>query len=242
MRRFAGLYVAGLFVAVAAVAVDGAIPALVTDAATLEGHAFGNDARRPGCPAAGTVLVEREWRQRLDGGVDIRSDARRKADAAREHLLVGPRPWIASAEERQSIARDQDMAVQDMAWALAPASPRAGASSGRIHTDASKGPSAAPAALSAPASEPPAERFTPSDRRQVPALSFEGLPKTLQESLRVQLKNRGDVSTVIEMPGGFVVYALRAKTEDTLSVTVFSIPKQPREDWIAKRTPSVGAR
>src|SRR5207237_6369045 len=46
---------------------------------------------------------------------------------------------------------------------------------------------------------------------------FEDLPGELQNVLRVQLRQPGDVSAVIETPAGFLLYVAREKTDAVLS-------------------------
>ena len=63
---------------------------------------------------------------------------------------------------------------------------------------------------------------------------FTDLPNELQRVLRVQLRRPGDVSAVIEMPGGCQVYVCKEKTGETLSVATFSLPKRSYEQWLAE--------
>ena len=49
--------------------------------------------------------------------------------------------------------------------------------------------------------------------------------------LRVQLRQPGDVSAVIEMPTGFLLYVAKEKTGETLSAATLSIPKRSYEEW-----------
>ena len=58
----------------------------------------------------------------------------------------------------------------------------------------------------------------------------------LQQVLRAQLRRAGDVSALIETPGGFLLYVARAKTSETLSVTAFALPKRSYEAWLAEQT------
>jgi hypothetical protein len=61
---------------------------------------------------------------------------------------------------------------------------------------------------------------------------FEDLPQELQQVLRVQLRQPGDVSAVIEIPGGFLLYVAKEKTATTLSVATLSLPKRSYERWL----------
>jgi len=64
---------------------------------------------------------------------------------------------------------------------------------------------------------------------------FEDLPGELQNVLRVQLRQPGDVSAVIETPSGFLLYLCKAKTAETLSVATLSLPKRSLEQWLAEQ-------
>ena len=54
----------------------------------------------------------------------------------------------------------------------------------------------------------------------------------MQNVLRVQLRRRGDVSAVIEMPGGFLLCVAKQKTDTVLSAAVLSLPKRSYEEWL----------
>ena len=54
--------------------------------------------------------------------------------------------------------------------------------------------------------------------------------------LRVQLRRPGDVSAVIETPGGFLLYVTKEKTDAVLSVAGLSLPKRSYEQWLAGQT------
>jgi hypothetical protein len=52
------------------------------------------------------------------------------------------------------------------------------------------------------------------------------------------LRQPGDVSAVIEMPGGFLLYLAREKTAETLSVATLSLPKRSYEQWLNEQNES----
>jgi hypothetical protein len=68
-----------------------------------------------------------------------------------------------------------------------------------------------------------------------PKFYLEDLPGELQNVLRVQLRQPGDVSAVIEMPGGFLVYVCKEKTGEELKVASLSLPKRSYEQWLAEQ-------
>jgi hypothetical protein len=65
---------------------------------------------------------------------------------------------------------------------------------------------------------------------------FEELPPELQNVLRVQLRQAGDVSAVIETPGGFLLYVTTEKTDAVLSVAGLSLPKRNYDQWLEEQS------
>jgi len=57
----------------------------------------------------------------------------------------------------------------------------------------------------------------------------------LQQVLRVQLRQAGDISAVIEMPDAFTLYVATEKTRETLTVLICSIPKRSLEQYVAEQ-------
>ena len=101
---------------------------------------------------------------------------------------------------------------------------------------------ARPAETNAPAADeleikqrfgPNAQRLSSpqADRKRAKSY-FEDLPEELQNVLRVQLRQAGDVSAVIELPGGFLLYLAKEKAAATLSAGTLSIPKRSYEQWL----------
>ena len=83
---------------------------------------------------------------------------------------------------------------------------------------------------------PNAQILTPPHRdAEERKFYFEDLPGELQNVLRVQLRQPGDVSAVIETPSGFLLYLCKAKTAETLSVATLSLPKRSLEQWLAEQ-------
>jgi hypothetical protein len=62
---------------------------------------------------------------------------------------------------------------------------------------------------------------------------FEDLDPQLQNVLRVQLQKPGDVSAVIEMPTGFLIFQAKARTATALQAASLSIHKRSYEEWLA---------
>jgi hypothetical protein len=66
---------------------------------------------------------------------------------------------------------------------------------------------------------------------------FEELPGPLQNVMRAQLRQPGEVSAVIETPGSFLLYLCTARTTETLSTAVLSLPKGSYDQWLAEQKP-----
>ena len=70
------------------------------------------------------------------------------------------------------------------------------------------------------------------DRQQY----FEDLPSELQCVLRLQLRQPGDVSAVIEAPGGFLLFVAKETTDTALTVACLTLPKRSYEQWLSEQT------
>jgi len=68
-----------------------------------------------------------------------------------------------------------------------------------------------------------------------PKFYFEDVPAELQRVLQVQLRQPGDVSAVIETPGGFLLYVCKEKTSETFTVACLSLPKRNYEQWLEEQ-------
>lgn len=76
---------------------------------------------------------------------------------------------------------------------------------------------------------------SPSVAGQVDKFYFEDLSPELQNVLRVQLRRAGDVSAVIEMPSGFLLYVAEERTEAELTVAGLSLTKRNFEQWVQEQ-------
>jgi hypothetical protein len=65
---------------------------------------------------------------------------------------------------------------------------------------------------------------------------FEDLAPALQDVLRVQLRQPGDVSAIIETPNGFLLCVAKEKTDTALAVACLSLPKRSYEQWLSEQT------
>lgn len=65
---------------------------------------------------------------------------------------------------------------------------------------------------------------------------FEDLPPDLQKVLAAQLAKPADVSAVIETPTHFLLYLLKARSNQTLDVTWVPSPKRSFDEWFTEQT------
>jgi hypothetical protein len=188
--------------------------------------ALGSDAARFASAMARPILVERELRARFETDEKLHAAQRREAEQARESLLAG-KP-VANMHEVtwQLSARpaDQNSEIRGQgSKSAAPTTPTQASAKSKSYTNE------ATAQLS--------QTINPPDNSAAgrEKLYFEDLDPELQQVLRVQLQKPGDVSAVIEMPGGFLVFLTREKSAECLTVTSLSIPRRSYEAWLAQQ-------
>jgi hypothetical protein len=75
---------------------------------------------------------------------------------------------------------------------------------------------------------------SPQEAGREPKFYFADLPPELQRVLRVQLRQPGDLSAVIETPGGFLLYLCLTRNNTELGVAMLSLPKRSYEQWLAQ--------
>jgi hypothetical protein len=180
-------------------------------------HALGDDPERFARTMAGPILIERELRRRFDNDDRLHAAQRREAEQARESLLARKHVAGMCAVTWQLTPRPEDGKSEISA---PPAQTKGAATSGTYSVEAT-------AQIAQVLTPPTSER----DRKTY----FEDLDPELQKVLRVQLQKPGDVSAVIETPGGFLVFVAKEKTAKTLSAASLSIPKRSYEEWLAQQ-------
>ena len=187
--------------------------------------ALGNDAERFANAFAKPLLVERLLRDKFENDDTLHAATRQTCEQTRSNLLATCR----SRREKNSqltapllaqLKQNNSNAVTETTWQL----------------------TAPPAETNAPAADEMEikKRFganaqiisSPHDADKERKFYFTDLPAALQNVLRVQLRAPGDVSAVIETPGGFLLYLLTEKTADKMSVASLTLPKRSYEDWL----------
>lgn len=183
--------------------------------------ALGGETGRFARGMARPILVERELRSRFENDDRLHADQRRAANQARVHLLAG-----------KPVAD-----LQEGTWQLMPrpAADAPAAASGPSAPEAAKSASYSVEATAqvAQALAPPDPVAPDKERRYL-----EDLDPQLQNVLRAQLRKPGDVSAVVEMPAGFLVFQARGLTVTALTAASISIPRRSYEEWLAQQPAS----
>jgi hypothetical protein len=180
--------------------------------------ALGNDPGKFANVFAKPILVERILREKFDNDDALHAGVRRECEQVRDTLLAAKTNGANAAQLLAKMKSGHSNAVTEVTWQLTPPPAQ------------TNNPPAAEAELK--------KRFGPNaqilgaGREAEEKLYFAELPGELQQVLRAQLHKTGDVSAVIELPGGFLLYLAREKTDRTLSAAVLSLPKRSYEEWL----------
>jgi len=183
-------------------------------------QALGNEPERFARSMARPIVVERELRRRFDTDDSLHAARRKEAEQAREKLLAGKSVEDLHEATWLLTPRPEDDVPQGGGVSGTPMQTRGKAKSGTYSVEAT-------AQLAQSLAPPPSEE----DRK----LYFEDLNPELQNILRVQLQKPGDVSAIIETPGGFLVFLARERSTETLSAASLSIPKRSYETWLEQQ-------
>jgi hypothetical protein len=209
--------------------------------------ALGNDPAKFANVFAKPILVERLLRERFDNDDALHAAQRREAETLRGQLLQaaagkseGRDPKAEGSPKPQTRSPKADVVVGNQVALL-----QAGYSNAVSETTWQLTPRPAETNGPAPDELEIKKRFGPNAQiissphgaERDREFYFEDLPSALQDVLRVQLQQPGDVSAVIEAPGGFLLYLCTARTAARLSVAVLSLPKRSYDQWLAEQTP-----
>lgn len=181
--------------------------------------ALGGDAVRFARAFARPLVVERLLRARFENDEALHAARRHEAEQARASLL----------------AKKPVKDLSEVTWQLTPRpandqpAPATASTPTKISARSSAYTNEATVqiaqVLSSPAEEKNQKKY------------FEELDHELQKVLQAQLKKPGDVSAVIETPGGYLVFLAQEKTATTLSAATFSLPKYSLEEWLTRQSP-----
>lgn len=181
-------------------------------------HALGDDPARFARAVARPLLIERILRQRFDNDDALHATQRAAAEKARQALL----------------AKNEVGGMVEATWQLAPRAvedaPAAPAAPQAQRTSSSSGSysNEATAQIAEPLGGGPRD---PADRKPY----FEDLDPELQNVLRSQLRNPGDVSAVIETPNAFLVFLTKEKSAAVLTASCLTVPKRGYDEWLAQQ-------
>jgi hypothetical protein len=186
--------------------------------------ALGNDQARFAQAFAKPFLVERLLRDKFDNDDALHAATRRETEQTRAGLLAARTNGAGATQLLALLKRSGSNTVTETTWQLAPR----------------------PAATNVPAADELEikRRFGPDAQLLAAAGEagkdrkwyFEDLPQELQNVLNAQLRRPGDVSAVVEMPGGFLLYLALEKTDWTLGVAILSLPKRSYEQWLQQQS------
>lgn len=182
-------------------------------------HALGDDARRFARSVAKPILVERELRRRFDNDDKLHAAQRREAEQVRVSLLAGLPVKNLQEVTWRLAARPGENAPAPFA-ALTPTQAKAQSNAYTVEATVQIAQ-----VLASPDS-------AAADQQQS---YFEDLDPELQHVLRMQLRQPGDVSAVIETAGGFLVFLAKSRNAETLAAASFSLPKRSYDDWLAQQ-------
>jgi hypothetical protein len=202
--------------------------------------ALGNDPVRFARTIARPIIVEQELRQRFENDDKIHLLLRQQMEQLRARVLAE----TSKAESRKQKAKPP-----------APNSEAGGDSGDLIAALKSAGigqfTETTWELAARPASgQPPEAELLPVQKRSGPnalvpsgphppgggKAYFGQLPEPLQNVLRAQLRQPGDVSAVIEMPAGFALYVAEEKTVAVLKVATVSLPKRSYQAWLNEQS------
>lgn len=186
--------------------------------------ALGHDPVRFAKAFAKPFLVERLLREKFENDDALHAPRRRECEQARNELLAAKTRGARLEELLAQLKQTHSNAVTETTWQLG-ARPEAtnAPAADEIEIQNRFGPSAK--ILSSPPSRNADRKFY-----------FEELPSELQNVLRVQLRQAGDVSAVIETPGGFLLYLAEENTPESLTVATLSLPKRSYDRWLAEQS------
>jgi hypothetical protein len=187
--------------------------------------ALGNDLARFADAFARPILVERLLHDKFENDDALHAAKRHESEQIRNTLLTARTNGATAPQLLAQLKQSNSNAVTETTWQLTPRPAETNApTTGELEIKKRFGPDAQILSGShGPAGE---QKFY-----------FDELPPALQNVLRVRLRHPGDVSAVIETPGGFLLYLATEKSEKTLSAACLSLPKRSYEEWLSEQKP-----
>ena len=194
---------------------------------------LGNARARFARTVARPIVVERTLRARFENDDALHTVSRQNAERLRARLLAVKESD--GADQLVALLKESSAGTfHEAVWQLTARPPGPQHSTLGPDTSAPTEVKARSAVYSLAATAQLAQVLNPPARAHEEArFFFDELPADLQNVLRVQLRQPGDVSAVIEMPGSFLVYVLRSRTPEAITTASSSIAKRGYEDWLS---------
>jgi hypothetical protein len=192
--------------------------------------ALGGDPTRFARTIARPIVVERTLRACFENDDALHAPQRRIAEEFRGRLFSAP-----PGERVVLLLADKTGETREVTWQLAarpaegspaapqvPSAPRTSKASGGVYSIEATAQIAQVLSSPESAAAPDAE----------PRFYFEDLEPELQNVLRAQLSQPGDVSAVIETPAAFLLFVAKVKTAEALTAASFTVRKRSYEQWL----------
>ena len=182
--------------------------------------ALGNDPARFAHSFAKAILVERLLREKFENDDALHAAGRRQCEALRNHVLSAKASGAAPAQLVAQLQRLGSNRVMQATWRLTPRP-----------ADSHETP-ADPARIRAQSGPEASALSQPFGADTDPQHYFDDLPEPLQEVLKAQLRQAGDISAVIETPASFLLYLAREKNDSVLIAACLALPKRGFDHWL----------
>lgn len=209
-------------------------------------QALGSDPERFARTVARPIVVEHCLRRRFDNDDKLHAPQRQAMETLRAELLaakVQGQPFDALKpflkERAQAVAFAETIETTWLltprpAEATPPGNPALPSTPTKVNARAGVYNIEATAQM-AQVLASPREKTKEAEAQE--NIHFDDLPGELQNVLRAQLRTSGDISAVIETPGGFTLYLAKEKTAETIRVVSVSLRKRDFNQWLTEQKP-----
>lgn len=180
--------------------------------------ALGDDPARFAETVARPIVVERELRRRFENDDQIHAPERHAVEQTRDALLAAQGSSVDDLV--QLLKRGHSNEVREITWQLTSRPQEKGTESQELAEVKKRfGPDAQ---IISPIPQNGGEQ----------KFYLDEVPADLQNVLRVQLRQPGDISAVIETPESFLLYVTIQKTDAVLQVAGWTLFKRSYEQWL----------
>ncbi len=171
------------------------------------------------------IVVDRTLRDKFDRDEALHAAPRREIEKVRAQLLEVRRNADSGAmtiRPGQAVVSDVPTNVIERLVTILKSSPtgRTGEATWRLTPPSPETNAPAGAPVLSPRTNPGGERTS------------EDLPAPLQDILRVQLREPGDVSAVVDTPAAYLLFVVRELHGEQLRVATLAVPKRSYEEWL----------